>query len=192
MRSMRWLACVAAVAAFSVTGRAQAAGPEGWYLAGSNPASYEIARDSLVTRNGKASGRLSSIKDPSGFGTLMQNIQATNYLGKRVRLSGWIKSKDVESWAGMWMRVDGPNSKSTAFDNMQSRPIKGTMDWARYEIVLDVAQGSEGIFFGILLGQRGTVWLNDLKLETVDNSVPTTGGQGSSTSRSPVNLDFSK
>jgi DNA-directed RNA polymerase specialized sigma24 family protein len=31
--------------------------------------------------------------------------------GKRVRFSGYVKSESVEPWAGLWMRVEGPNGR---------------------------------------------------------------------------------
>jgi hypothetical protein len=41
-----------------------------------------------------------------GFGTLMQDFRAKQYVGKRVRFSAFVKSENVEGWAGLWMRVD--------------------------------------------------------------------------------------
>lgn len=43
---------------------------------------------------------------------------------------------------GLWFRVDGTTGKSLSFDNMQDRAVKGTTEWARYEIVLDVPEGA--------------------------------------------------
>jgi hypothetical protein len=58
---------------------------------------------------------------------------------------------------------------------LRPRPIRGTTDWRKYEIVLDVPDDSAGIFFGLLLiGPRGKAWVDDLNLEIVDNKVPTT------------------
>jgi hypothetical protein len=59
---------------------------------------------------------------------------------------------------------------------MQNRPIQGTRDWQKYEIVLDVPAKSTGIFFGILLEGKGQVWLNNVRFEVVGRNVPTTGG----------------
>ena len=170
---------------------ALAAAPAGWFLAGSDPASYQTSRDPSVTHDGKASASLASVRTPKGFGTLMQSFAATDYLGKRLKLSAWVKARGVKSWAGVWMRVDGKDQKSTAFDNMQSRPIKGTRDWTRYDVVLDVADDSAGIAFGILLEGEGTVWMSDVRLQTVDDSVPTTGGS-MQPNRRPENLDFAR
>ena len=62
-----------------------------------------------------------------------------------------------------------------SFDNMQDRPIRGTLDWKQYAIVLDVPQESIGIFFGILSAGPGEVWLANVQFAIVDNTVPKTG-----------------
>jgi hypothetical protein len=80
---------------------------------------------------------------PGGFGTLMQMFEAGEMKDKRYRLTGWTKAAGVSGWAGMWMRVDGPaKGKSLAFDNMRDRPIQGTEDWTKHEIVLDVPEST--------------------------------------------------
>ncbi|MGI8855680.1 MAG: hypothetical protein ACR2JW_08015, partial [Thermomicrobiales bacterium] len=155
------------------------AGTMGWLLAGDQPQDYRIGTDTGVLHNGKASGYLRADREsPSGFGTLMQMVQARSYPDTRVRISGWAKADGVEDWAGLWMRVDGPDTrktgKSLSFDNMQNRPIKGTSDWARYEIVLDVPQAATALAFGILLQGKGEVWLDDVQFADVGPDVPTT------------------
>ena len=166
--------------------------PEGWFAAGNKPAEYEMGIDNSVHESGKSSAFIKS-KNPATneFGTLMQSISAENYLDKRLRLSGFIKSKDVNGWSGMWMRIDGDNGKQLGFDNMQTRPIKGTTDWKQYEIVLDVPANSKVINYGVLLGADGEVWFDNLKLEIVDKNVPVTSArQEMNLSKEPVNLDF--
>ena len=105
----------------------------------------------------------------------MQMFDADDYRGKRVRLSGYVKSELVEPWAGLWMRVDGPNGKMLSFDNMENRPIVGTTDWQKCEIVLDVPEDSAQIAIGIVLSGKGQVWLSNVQFEAVDSNVPTTG-----------------
>ena len=164
---------------------------KGWFLAGSNPESYEIGLVKDAERNSNV-GYLKSKKDVDGFATIMQSFSPTSYLGKRVRLSGYIKSRDVASWAGMWFRIDGPDKAiPLAFDNMQERPIKGTNEWKKYEIVLDAPENSTGFAFGVLLAGPGEVWLDDLKFEVVDKSVPLTNMLDKSSAVSgPQNLNF--
>ena len=188
-----WLIGIAA-AVLLFAAPAPAADMEGWFLAGNSPSNYEIQRDTLVTYSGKPSGRLASTSQPKGFGTMMQCVDAADYRGKRLRLSGFVKAKDVKNWAGLWMRVDGPGTqpKSLAFDNMQNRAIKGTSDFKEYSVVLDVAKEATAICFGILVDDEGTVWLSGVQLEPVPLTVPVTdtmrNWQGQ---KKPKNLDFS-
>ena len=188
-----WLIGIAA-SVLLFPGTAGAADMEGWFLAGSSPSNYEIQRDTVATYNGKPSGRLGSTSQPKGFGTMMQCMDAADYLGKRVRFSGFVKAKDVKSWAGLWMRVDGPGNppKVLAFDNMQKRAIKGTSDFTEYSVVLDVSKDANGICFGILVDDEGTVWLSGVKLEPVPLTVPVTNTMNDwRGQKKPKNLDFS-
>lgn len=89
------------------------------------------------------------------------------------------------------MRVDGPApGRSLAFDNMQARPVKGTTDWLRYDVVLDVAAEATAIAFGVLLRGRGEGWVADVRFEEVGPEVPTTGQ--SDQPDQPQNLDFAE
>ena len=153
------------------------AGTADWFLAGDTPQDYTFGIDPTVMLNGKPGAYLKTkVAQPSGFGTLMQAFQGIEYRGKRVRMTGYAKAQAVENWAGLWMRVDGANQDSLSFDNMQNRPIRGTLDWKQYAIVLDVPQESTGIFFGILLAGPGQVWLMNVQFETVSSTVPVTSG----------------
>ena len=126
-----------------------------------------------------------------GFGTLMQMASSREYLGKRVRFSAYVKSEKVQSgWAGLWFRIDGAKSGEVlGFDNMQQRPLKGTTDWKRVDIVLDVPQNAAALAYGILLAGDGQVWMDDLKFEVVKPDVPVTG---SGPAGPPRNLNFEK
>ncbi len=166
--------------------------PKGWYPAGSNPSEYEMGVDNSTFQNGHACAYIKS-KSPKEkeFGTLMQTISAESFLGKRLRLSGYIKSKDVERWSGMWMRIDGESNQQLGFDNMFDRPIEGTTEWKNYEIVLDIPSSSSTINYGVLLNGEGEVWFDNFKLEEVDNSVPVTNlKKENKFPNKPINLDF--
>lgn len=144
--------------------------PAGWHLAGDHPENYRTGADA----NGIAylMSRPDSIG--SGFGTLMRSIPADRYRGKRVRFRASVRSDDVAEWAGLWMRVD-VGTNVVAFDNMQSRPIKGATLWHTYEVVLDVPPDATKIAFGTLVVSRGEVWMDHASVETVGRDVPTTG-----------------
>jgi len=174
--------------------------PTGWFKAGSEPKSYDMGIDKGSAQDGKNAATIKSTEAKiKGFGTLMQNCLPDKYLGKRVRMTGLVKTKDVTDWAGLWFRVDEKESnKSIGFDNMKDgkkdRSIKGTTDWASYEIVLDVPLTSSNLAYGALLVGTGQIWFDNIKFEVVDNTVPTTGEgkEGLMQNKEPVNLDFEK
>jgi hypothetical protein len=105
-----------------------ASAPAGRFLAGSKPANYDTGVDPAALYNGLPSSFLKAKADQDGFGTLMQNFSAAKFEGQRVRMSACVRSENVTRWAGLWLRVDGPDTQPQplAFDNMQNRLVKGT------------------------------------------------------------------
>lgn len=164
---------------------------EGWFLAGSKPGSYEIGLDKSVYKTGESSAFLESTdKKIEGFGTLMQSCGANEYLGKRIKMTAYVKYDNVSDWAGMWLRVDSRNTKkSLSFDNMQDRPIKGDNDWTKCVIILDVPEESGTLNFGILLSGTGKVWFDNISFEVVDK-LKTKPTKENKLNKKPSNLDF--
>ncbi|MDR3736536.1 MAG: hypothetical protein P4L10_13500 [Acidobacteriaceae bacterium] len=163
--------------------------PAGWTLAGSKPENYKAGIDGQAVFEEKPSAYLEAkVQNTGGFGSLMQSFSAEQFLGKRVRLRAWVRALNATGWAGIWMRVDKA-SGPVAFDNMESRPIKGTTGWTSYDVVLDVPQDATTISLGILLNGPGRVWMSGVKFEAVDKDVPVTGAPPPA---GPVNLEFGK
>src|ERR1035437_3966376 len=94
--------------------------PKGWIVAGDSPTKYDMGIDKGAGQGGKNCATIKSTdKKIDGFGTLMQMCKPDKYLGKRVRMTGYVKSESVTDWAGLWLRVDQANSQvPLAFDNM--------------------------------------------------------------------------
>jgi hypothetical protein len=172
--------------------------PEGWGGGTAQPGEYELGLDNSVAHGGKASGTIKALAGmPTGFGTLTQAFKADEYRGKRVRYSGYIKTKDVSEGAGLWMRVDS-TTQTLTFDNMDKRKVKDA-DWKKVEVVLDVPADAAYITFGMLMNGTGQAWVDDLKFEVVGNDVastnmlegpiPAQAGQLMLPDK-PVNLDF--
>ena len=129
------------------------------------------------------------------FGVASGRFPVALAAGKRIRLSGYIRTEAVSrGWAGLWLRVDGPSG--TAFlDNMQQRGATGTSDWTRYEIDAPVDANAKNVVFGAIHAGNGTAWFNALAIDVdgeryadtalldldFESSPPrgfTTGGQG--------------
>jgi hypothetical protein len=162
-----------AVATAEPTCRAQV--PAEWQVAGSHPDEYEMIVDQGTKHGGAASATIRRKEDnPSeGFGTLMQTFKAEKYRGKRLRLTGYVKSEGVK-WAALWVRVDGMEKSPLAFDNMGNRKIDGTTEWTKYSLVLDVPEDGAAIAFGLLMAGKGQVWVDDLAFDVVGPDVAST------------------
>jgi hypothetical protein len=75
---------------------------------------------------------------------------------------------------------------------MQDRAIEGTIDWKKYEIVLDVPEGSVDIAFGILLDGKGQAWVDDLQFDVVGKDVQTMDMSEKRIQKKPLSLGFEK
>ena len=148
-----------------------------WLITGTAPDKYKTGIDRTVFHTGTASVFIQSEEEefvPDEYATIMQQFRAERFLGKRVRFSAFVKALEVEGWAGLWLRLDGKFSVTLKLDNMQNRPIKGTINWNLYSCVLDVPEETELINIGILLTGKGRVWLDDVSFQEVDRTVPVT------------------
>ena len=151
--------------------------PKGWGKTGLEPQNYEMHLDTSVKRSGNASATMRSTASVTkeGFAAAIQSIRPDEFRGQRVRLSGYLKSEGVEEWAGLWLRIDAEDPAfMLEFDNMDDRPVKGTSDWKKYEIVLDVPQEAAEIVFGFHLNGKGQIWADDLQLEAVGKDIAKT------------------
>ena len=65
---------------------------------------------------------------PDSWFNIMQAVDPAPYRGKKVRVSGWIRTDGRKGFrAGLWVRVDRKNEMGF-FDNMMNRSITGT-EW---------------------------------------------------------------
>ena len=126
---------------------------------------YPLSIDS-IKHTGKVSGKITSDQEGSSFGSIAYRIPA-NYKGKKITLTGHMKTKDVQgSHAGLLMRLDGEGT-SLEFDNMKRQQIKGTNDWKEYSITLPFPEETEDIYVaGILVG-KGEAWFDNFVV-TID------------------------
>jgi C-terminal processing protease CtpA/Prc len=126
---------------------------------------YDLSTSSEA-HAGKSAAKITSTENEIGFGSIAYRVPA-NYEGSTIKLEGFMKIKNVtDGFAGLLLRVDGDGA-SLAFDNMQSQDIKGTKDWAKYEIELPYPKDAEQIYVaGILVG-KGEAWFDDFVL-TID------------------------
>lgn len=152
--------------------------PYGWDIVGEDAyaAGADVARRPGGT--GWHSATLAStVELPLETGMVLQSIRADAYRGRRIRLTGYVRTESVDGAAGLFARVDGREVTRTS-DYMLNRALSGTHGWRRQTIVLDVPRDAVGITLGFYLTGAGRIWVDDMALETVGREVAATGVPG--------------
>ncbi len=163
--------------------------PKGWHKDGTDPDAYSAGMEPGSGVSGSKAGTIQSVRGRiTGYCSLVQSFKPGRYRNKKIRLSGYMKSWDVEKYAGFFLRIDGqPTEGALAFDNMEDRPIKGTTDWTKYEITLYVSDNAQEIVIGAILNGHGKIWFDNIHIDVIDEP---TDKKGTIIYKGPVNLNF--
>ena len=147
--------------------------PQGWFnglgCVGGVSLDYDVFVEPREGCTGKCVRLRRAGARKKGFGTLMQRCPVWDLVGKRIRVAAELRTENLDSWAGLWVRIDGP-SGHLLFDNMHDRPVKGTTPWTVYEIYVTVPRGSRWLNFGVLLSSNGTLWTDNFDIAVVGGS----------------------
>ncbi|MDQ3927669.1 MAG: hypothetical protein M3328_00835, partial [Chloroflexota bacterium] len=159
-------------------------GLAGWGRTGWSPAAYGYEADTSTAYEGASSARVKSRNPFEGgdrYTLLEQYLDAEQYAGKRVRVTGYLKSKDLRGIAGLFLRTYGPGGNQSIVDlsKLEGRQVTGTTGWREYEAVMDVPGEAYAISYGLSVAGEGEVWLDALRVEVVETDVPITGTPGS-------------
>jgi len=142
--------------------------PMGWGVTSNSQ--YTGQLDSNIFQHGKYAVSLTYLAGEGGFGSINMTIPYS-YPGKKITLSGYLKTENISNgYAGLWMRID----PKIAFDNMDKQQIRGTNDWTKYEITLDLVPAkTRAITFGSLLTGKGKMWIDNLHIQIDGKDIAT-------------------
>jgi RNA polymerase sigma factor (sigma-70 family) len=118
----------------------------------------------------------------NGFYKRTDNSSSTRYYvtsssalyGKHVRITAWLKTKDVQGWASAFVIILGIDGRHMQYDDMSDRPIRGTADWQQIEIVTDLPDEPCIIYFGPDLYGPGELWADDFQITLAETGTPIT------------------
>ena len=135
----------------------------------SNDASVSL--DTTVTREGKPSIQFKATA-PS-IADLYIPLNVTVVKGKSIKVSGWIKTDNLETTAeGMRFllqkKVGGNDSEAMSFGN-----VRGTSDWTYFEKIYTPTEDT--MISQLILNMNwctGTAWVQGVKVEMVDEEEP--------------------
>ena len=190
-RRQEFLCAAVVVAAVSSVIAAAQSNPGGWSKAGDQPADYDMGLDRTNAFTGGSAVTSGAISPtPKGLAPICRCLMRWITAASGSAFLRYVKSDNVDNWAGLWMRVDR-DKKAVAFDNMYDRAIRDTQGWTQHAIVLDVDAKASAVAFGILLAGKGAVWIDDVMFEVVGEEVPVTDlTLKSKLTGGPRNLDF--
>jgi erythromycin esterase len=128
-------------------------------------------RASVVDRDPKEGGHCLEIAfegapNPEAWGSSTQAMDATAFRGKRVRLTGWIRTDGKPDFTAVyWVRVDCASGMGF-FDNMNQRPVTGTA-WTEVTIEGPVARDAVNLNFGCMVFGMGSAWFDGIRVEAL-------------------------
>lgn len=128
-----------------------AGGPSG--TAFSSEATHEGHKVLILSRDKKSASKFSAIS----------SCVQSDFSGTTITLKGLLRTKDVNKFAGLWVREDG-DTGSLAFNNMQDSNLHGTTGWKEYSISVPVKPQARRVVFGALLVGTGKVRVSHLRL----------------------------
>ena len=155
----------------------------------------ELDPDTLRTTNSETAGHIKCLVGPTSPGSadylnslpsaFEKGLAAARYItyfvnqdsslfGKRIRITGWMKTSDVRNWVGVNMVVANIGGWVFASDLMMDRPLHGTTEWRQVEFVTDVPQEPCVIYLAPTLYGTGEMWCDDFQIDVVPADTPTT------------------
>ncbi len=136
--------------------------PNQWFQWG-HP-SFVLSTDSQQRHSGKYSVRIEPgpYAQPGEFGCVARSIPVS-FRGKNVTVKAFIKVKNNDQPIGLLARIDA-NGKTTAFDNMMQKDIKGTGEWQEYSVTIPLPTESETIYIGAIFKGVGCLWVDDFQV----------------------------
>lgn len=138
-----------------------------WYIWGGN--SYQVSEDKKIFHSVPKSLSIKSINNisPLTDGGLSLQLKPYNkYLGKKVKITGHLKTKDIDN-AFIWLNF----FKNDSIDREASTNLKSNSDWYFFEMIVKIPSDAETITFGLSMGilskgkGTGQAWIDDVKFE---------------------------
>ncbi|WP_331053992.1 erythromycin esterase family protein [Longimicrobium sp.] len=152
--------------------------PWGWYTADQDDPSlgHPAQMDSVVRHGGRWSLRVA--RDSAAGPWFGESWFAGDALaGRRVRLSGWVRTQNVQGGSAA-LRVDAMdgNYQTLSVDSMPGRALRGTAGWTQLVVETTLGENVRALGVGGQVSGTGTVWFDDLVLEIDGRAVTTEPG----------------
>jgi len=141
----------------------------GWFLAGTAKEGYAAELDDQV-RDGTG---LSVAVRPLGQGqnqyvSLVKNVDATPFVGKKVRVTLRVKTEGLTARAEAWARAQAPDSPIDGPGLGEGKTkLDATADMKSYVVELNVKDGARFVQYGVGIAGPGKFWVGHDQIEVV-------------------------
>jgi erythromycin esterase len=135
-----------------------------WFVGGE----YKIEPDNTEVYHGGQSLRFTSIKGANAAlpGFAAARLPVPPFRGKRIRLSGALKTSNATAPFSLWLRADAGEDPA-AYNELYRESPKGTTNWKQYSVELDVPMVTTALYFGAVIYGEGSAWVDDLSIEVL-------------------------
>ena len=133
------------------------------------PGAYQLGSSNVLPNEGKSCAFIRSQKDVGVkvHALIYQAVSSGPYRGGKLTLKGFLRTREVQGWAGLWVRAEDAQGRVLSFQNMMDRPVRGSTEWSPYQVGIDLPVQTAKVVFGALLVGQGEVWVDRLSLEGI-------------------------
>jgi len=133
--------------------------PEGWTGFQENEGSFEFGVDTSTFHSEPDSYYVESKKvEGSESGVLSRIVHFKEFSGKKFRVTAFLKTEDVQGSAYLFADTNRGNHSM----------IRGTNDWTKLEVVLELPKDLTRIRYGLSLIGQGKAWIDDIELTVIE------------------------
>jgi C-terminal processing protease CtpA/Prc len=137
--------------------------PAGWVRGSLTPPDAAVL-ESEVVQSGSWAMRLDRSAHATGTFSAIHSSIPIDFSGSRIELRGFLRTRDVQGLAGLWMREDGESGVVLQLDTMNRQGLNGTHDWQQFSVILPLDPAAKRLVFGAMLVGTGITWVDGLQL----------------------------
>ncbi len=124
---------------------------------------YSADLDESVVHSGASSLRLSAT-DNARSALIQQTVDGTILRDQAVRLTGYIRTKNVGGSATLVVIVEGGGERIFV-DDMRGREVRNSTKWAKYAVTVPQLPTAETLTVGaLMIGDTGTAWFDAFEI----------------------------
>ena len=142
--------------------------PPPWELVTEPGDSVEAQIDHSVVHSGASSARLQVIKSAGHEVALLYPFRAEAWQGKRVLLTGWVRSDLAGGEAGLAIMTN--NGGRNSFFSLTEQHVSKQSAWQKLSVLCDVPKDATLMGIGMWVRHgNGSAWVDDLTFAAADS-----------------------